>query len=192
MKGELKTDSQMTTIIPVTMDHNHNNNERRTEMQQLRVSVKRKAGDDLTSRPSKLIRSELHKLDGHLLHSEDIRSVAQSLYRARRKIHSGLPKSREDVHNAIELMDTRTSENEEFVITNDVPSGLIIFSCSSNLEFLTNSAEEILLMELLDFVLNLFTNCTPFMDFVMDALFHWCLLYCLGNLTECTKICGIL
>ena len=33
MKGELKTDSQMTTIIPVTMDHNHDNNERRTEMQ---------------------------------------------------------------------------------------------------------------------------------------------------------------
>jgi hypothetical protein len=30
MKGEQKTDSQMTTIIPVTMDHNHDN-ERRTE-----------------------------------------------------------------------------------------------------------------------------------------------------------------
>jgi hypothetical protein len=87
--------------------------------------------------------SELHKLDGHLLHSEDIRFVAQSLYRARRNIHSSLPKSREDVHNAIELMDTRKSKDEEFVITNDVPSGLIIFSCSSNLEFLTNSAEEI-------------------------------------------------
>jgi hypothetical protein len=124
------------------MDHNHDNNERRTEMQQLSVSVKRKAGDDLTSRPSKLIRSELHKLDGHLLHSEDIRSVAQSLYKAWRNI-PGLPKSRKDVHNAIELMDTRTSKDEEFVITNDVPSGLIIFSCSSNLEFLTNSAEEI-------------------------------------------------
>ena len=78
----------------------------RTELQQLRVSVKRKAGDDLTSRPSKLIRSELHKLDGHLLHSEDKRTVAQSLYRAWRKIHPGLPKSCEDVHNAIELMDT--------------------------------------------------------------------------------------
>jgi hypothetical protein len=65
----------MTTIIPVTMDHNHDNNERRTEMQQLRVSVKRKAGDDLTLMPSKLIRSELHKLGGHLLHRKDIRSV---------------------------------------------------------------------------------------------------------------------
>jgi hypothetical protein len=54
MKGEQKTDSQMTTIIPVTMDHNHDNNERRTEMQQLRVSVKRKADDDLTSSPCKI------------------------------------------------------------------------------------------------------------------------------------------
>ena len=166
MKGELKTDSQMTTIIPVTIDHNHDNNERRTEMQQLRITVKRKADDDLTSRPSKLIRSELHKLDDHLLHSEDIRSVAESLYRARRKIHSGLPKSREDVHNAIELMDTRTSKNEEFVITNDDPSGLIIFSCSSNLEFFTNSAEEIFVDGTFRFCPNFFTNCTPFMDFV--------------------------
>jgi hypothetical protein len=31
MKGEPKTDSQMTTIISVTMDHNHDNNERRTK-----------------------------------------------------------------------------------------------------------------------------------------------------------------
>jgi hypothetical protein len=66
-----------------------------------------------------------------------ISDLLQSLYRARRKIHPDLPKSSEDVHNAIELMDTRTSKDEEFVITNDVPSGLIIFSCSSNLEFLT-------------------------------------------------------
>ena len=72
-----------------------------------------------------------------------ISDLLQSLYRARRKIHPDLPKSSEDVHNAIELMDTRTSKDEEFVITNDVPSGLIIFFCSSNLEFLTNSAEEI-------------------------------------------------
>jgi hypothetical protein len=109
----------------------------------------------LSGKPSKLIRSELHKLDGHLLHSEDIRFVAQSLYRARRKIHSSLPKSREDVHNAIELMDTRKSKDEEFVITNDVPSGLIIFSCSSDLEFLTNSAEEI-------FVDGTFSFCPKF------------------------------
>jgi hypothetical protein len=33
-------------------------------------------------------------------------------------------------------MDTRTSKDEEFVITNDVPSGLIIFSCSSDQRFI--------------------------------------------------------
>jgi hypothetical protein len=70
----------MTTIIPVTMDHNHDNNERRTEMQQLRVSVKRKAGDDLTSRPSKLIRSEFQsKLIFPLLVSDIIKSIIKSI-----------------------------------------------------------------------------------------------------------------
>ena len=40
------------------------------------------------------------------------------------------------------------------------------------------------MMELLYFAPISFTNCTPFIDFVTDTLFHWCLLYCLGNLTQ--------
>ena len=35
---------------------------KKVERQQLRVQVKRKATDDLTSRPSKIFRNELHKL----------------------------------------------------------------------------------------------------------------------------------
>ena len=78
------------------------------------------------------------------------------------KFTPGLPKSREEVHNAIGLMDTRTSKDEEFVITNYVPSGLIIFSCSSDLEFLTNSAEEI-------FVVGTFSFCP---NFVLPTVHH--------------------
>ena len=145
----------------------------------------------LSGKPSKLIRSELHKLDGHLLHSEDIRSVAQSLYRARRKIHSSLPTSREDVHNAIELMDTRKSkDDEEFVITNDVPSDLIIFSCSSDLEFLTNSAEDI-------FVDGTFSFCPKFVYQLYtihrfrNGRFVPLVVGLLSvNLRQCTEICS--
>ena len=78
------------------------------------------------------------------------------------KFTPGLPKSREEVHNAIGLMDTRTSKDEEFVITNYVPSDLIIFSCSSDLEFLTNSAEEI-------FVVGTFSFCP---NFVLPTVHH--------------------
>ena len=87
------------------------------------------------------VRSELHKFDDHTLESKDIRSIAQSLYRERRKIYPVLPKSRDEVHHAIELMDMSTCKEENFVIMNDAQSGIVIFSCISNLEFLVNSAE---------------------------------------------------
>ena len=53
---------------------------------EMRSQVKRKATDDLTSRPSKLIRTELHKFADKLIGSGDVRSIAQSLYRERRKV----------------------------------------------------------------------------------------------------------
>ena len=53
---------------------------------EMRSQVKRKATDDLTSPPSKLIRTELHKFADKLIGSGDVRSIAQSLYRERRKV----------------------------------------------------------------------------------------------------------
>ena len=44
-----------------------------------------------------------------------MRSIAQSLYRERRKVYPILPKSREDVHAALDSMATLTSKDEEFV-----------------------------------------------------------------------------
>jgi hypothetical protein len=40
-----------------------NDNKRKCERQQLRVSVNRKAAEDVTSRPAKLIRTELQSSD---------------------------------------------------------------------------------------------------------------------------------
>ena len=51
--------------------------------QQIRATVKGKATEDLTARPSKLIRTELQKFSDSELESTDIRSIAQSLYRER-------------------------------------------------------------------------------------------------------------
>ena len=62
---------------------------KKVERQQLRSQVKRKATDDLTSRTSKIIRTELHvqKFADKLIGSGDVRSIAQSLYRERRKVY---------------------------------------------------------------------------------------------------------
>ena len=70
-------------------------------------------------------------------------SIAQSLYRERRKVYPVLPKSREDVHAALDSMATLTSEDEEFVQVNSIETGIVILSCLSNLKFLVNSVEEI-------------------------------------------------
>jgi hypothetical protein len=54
-----------------------------------------------------------------------------------------LPKSREDTHAAIEMIDTMTSKNERFLIVNDQESGIIIFSTETNVTCLCNDVEEL-------------------------------------------------
>lgn len=154
-KGRVKTDSTMTAIVPVQLEHNHGKDERKLERQQLRAQVKRKATDDMTSRPSKLIRTELHTFSDNVLESSDLRSVAQSLYRERRKVYPALPKTREEVHHALNSMTTTTTKGEDFILENNPESGMVIISCTTNLAFLANTAEEI-------FVDGTFKSCPKF------------------------------
>ena len=51
----------LKVLDAINLKHNHEQDEKKVERQQLRSQVKRKATDDLTSRPSKIIRTELHK-----------------------------------------------------------------------------------------------------------------------------------
>ena len=71
-KGRVKTDSSMSMIVPINMDHTHDRNDKKECMQQLRIQVKCKATDDLTSRPSKIIRNELHKFAYQLSESSAV------------------------------------------------------------------------------------------------------------------------
>ena len=106
---------------------------KKVERQQLRSQVKRKATNNLTSRPSKIIRTELHKFADKLLGSGDVRSIAQSLYCDRRKVYPILPKSREDVQAALDSMASLSSKDEEFVQVNSIETEIVILSrlCSN-------------------------------------------------------------
>uniref|UniRef100_A0A0P4VQ93 MULE transposase domain-containing protein n=1 Tax=Scylla olivacea TaxID=85551 RepID=A0A0P4VQ93_SCYOL len=154
-KGRLRTDNTVTAIVPVDLEHNHEKEERKLERQQLRAQVKRKATDDMTARPSKLIRTELHTFPENELESGDLRSIAQSLYRERRKAYPVLPKTREEVHRALNSMNTTTTKGEDFILENNPYSGMVIISCITNLAFLANNAEEI-------FVDGTFKSCPKF------------------------------
>ena len=56
----------------INRDHTHDRNDKKVKRQQLRVQVKCKTTNDLTSRPSKIIRNELHKFADQLLESSDV------------------------------------------------------------------------------------------------------------------------
>ena len=77
-------------------------------------------------------------MDENLLNSRDLKNVAMSMYRERRKRLLKLPKSRLEVHEALEGLNLQTNKNENFTLVNDAESGIVIFSCNTNLKCLCN------------------------------------------------------
>jgi hypothetical protein len=99
----------------------------------LRVCVRHNSGD-ISQRPSKVIRGELQKMDENLLNSRDLKNVAMSMYRERRKRFPKLPKSRLEVHKTLEGLNLQTNKNESFTLVNDAESGIVIFSCNTRMD----------------------------------------------------------
>lgn len=170
-KGRVKTDSKVAAIVPVQLEHNHGKYERKHEKLQLRAQVKRKATDDMTTRPSELIRTELHTFFNNVLESggtinlpRKTESVSCILYR----------KSREEVYHALNSMTTTTTKE----------SGVVIIPCITNLTLLANIAEI--------FVDGTFKGFPVFinMDYVMGIVFHWCMSSCQVNLRRFIETCG--
>ena len=138
----------------------------------------------------KSLGNELHKFADQHMGSGDVRSIAQSLYRERRKVYPILPKSREDVHAALESMATVTSKEEEFVQVNNIKTGIVTLSCLSNLEFLVNSVEEI-------FIDGTFKSCPKYfyqlytIHGLRNGHFIPLVYALLPGKSEITEICGL-
>jgi len=82
----LTTDMENSCIINVKNEHNHEPDERKAERQQLRCNAKRKASEDATARPSKIIRKQLQTMSETNLHQDDIKNVSKAIYRERRRM----------------------------------------------------------------------------------------------------------
>jgi hypothetical protein len=122
---------------------NMESDERKSEAQVLRVCV-RKASGDISKRPSALIRSALQTSTENNLLQLDVTNASKAIYRERRNIFPALPKSKDDVHDAVEILDTKTNKSENFVISNDRGSGTEIaraaLKCSIYKQFIHYSA----------------------------------------------------
>jgi hypothetical protein len=154
-KARVRTDGESKVVMSAMSEHNHEINEREIESKQLPVMAKRKASDDISARPSKIIRQELQKLDESNLQTKDLKNVALAVYRERRRELPVLPKYRNEAHEALKSINLNTNKDESFMMVNDQENGIIVFTCNSNLTCLSNDISDI-------FVDGTFKYCTKF------------------------------
>jgi len=60
------------------------------------------------------------------------------MYEKRRKTLPANPKSISEVHQALNVLNIETKQKENFLLLNNEKENIIIFSCSTNLKFLTS------------------------------------------------------
>jgi hypothetical protein len=107
----------------------------------LRVSAKRYAIDDMSSRTCKTIRTELQSMTEESLVPRDIKSVAKAVYRKRCKNYPPLSKSHEETYINISKMNILKNKAERFLAVNDAENNVMIFICHINIECLYDADE---------------------------------------------------
>lgn len=126
------------------LEHTHDQDSQASiERQQIRTVCKRKAVDDISERPSKIILTELtNRPDGELV-PKDVKAVRQSIYRERRKLQPKLPTCRAEVHEALRDRNITSNDGEEMLQFNNERTGIILFTTLKNLQFLCQDDVEV-------------------------------------------------
>ena len=126
------------------VEHNHGTVDKRVlERQQLRHICKRKASEDISVKPLKLIRKELTDFDNTDLVIKDVSLVSKAVYRERRKTLPSLPKNIQETLESIKKMKLKTQTGENFTFV-DEQSQVILVTCKSNLQVLFDNCEHFL------------------------------------------------
>ena len=94
----------------------------------LRVACKQRAEDDLHARPSKVMKLEMRKIENHELNDSDLKDLRCSIYGKRRKNYGPLPKSIEDVHQAMSVNPPITSTGEIMIKYNNSDDNITLRS----------------------------------------------------------------
>ena len=134
--ASITVDKSEEVILERRGAHNHAEVEN-IGVKKIQNSIKRKATEDISERPSKILNAGLRDipLDVNVT-TKDILNIRQSLYRTRRGILPVLPRSRREVHDALRSLQHKTSKGEDFLLVNDEDMNIVIFSCLSNLQYL--------------------------------------------------------
>jgi hypothetical protein len=129
--------SPLNKIVDSNTNHNHNKNDEKVMNRQiLSNSLKRKAIEDISCKPSKLFRSELKKGDISNLTTNDLSLIRHNVHRARSFVHPPLPKCIKELHAALESMNIKTNIDEPFLFINNKENFIIGFSTTQNIKVL--------------------------------------------------------
>jgi len=129
--------SPLNKIVDSNTNHNHNKNDEKVLNRQiLSNSLKRKAIEDISCKPSKFIRSELKKADVSTLTTNDLSLIRHNVHRARSFVHPPLPKCIKELHAALDSMNIKTNIGEPFLFNNDKENCIIDFSTTQNIKVL--------------------------------------------------------
>lgn len=83
--------------------------------QKLNNNLKRKAADDIFTRPSKIIHSELKNADVESLTTQDVKLIKRNLHNARASILPKLPATFLELHNIFDKMEFKKIKIKFFV-----------------------------------------------------------------------------
>lgn len=134
-KGMVSVDKSEQIVLKKT-DHNHLSKDN-LDVKRLQNCVKRKALDDISERPSKIINTAIRQETSDFnITTSDLKNIRKSIYRARRSILPPLPRTIQDVHRALDFSMCKTNKDEDFLLINNHDLNIVLFSCFTNLKYL--------------------------------------------------------
>lgn len=109
----------------------------------LNTEAKKRIIDEPSTKPleaiTKVLKMENFENREQHINETDIDLVRNNIYHTKRKLIAmpKMPKNIEEVHAIIEELKPKTHRGEDFVLVNDATSHIVVFSCASNMDFLS-------------------------------------------------------
>lgn len=142
-------------ITKKEINHNHEADISKLNRHIVTTNCKRKATEDITEKPAKLIRRELEINLPTTFTVKDREYVRKNIYNSRRKVLPGpLPKDISEVILAINNYKPKTCKGENFLFLNCEKEHIVVFSCETNIQKMCKSNQ--IYMD------GTFTYCTKF------------------------------
>ena len=160
-------------------EHNHDKcDEQVLTRQKISNAVKRKAVDDISARPSKILHNEFKNGDISTLTTNDVTLIKQNIHYARSLLHPKLPKSIHETQNALKSMNIMTNKDENFIFLNDFENSIVGFSTKINLDVLCDVKDIYILTGRLRAVLNFLLRFLRFTVSIKIHMFLLCFCCC--------------